>query len=113
MVDSPPVLGTLADAYSSSSYFSMDVSQVANLARLALTPEETGRFQSQLDHILAHIEQLSAVDVSGIEPTAHANPVFDVLRNDVPHHCSFSADEALLNAPERSQDQFRVVKVVE
>ena len=47
----------------------MDVNQVANLARLALSPEEAARFQSQLDHILKHIEQLNAVDVSGIEPT--------------------------------------------
>ncbi|MCB1077940.1 MAG: Asp-tRNA(Asn)/Glu-tRNA(Gln) amidotransferase subunit GatC [Verrucomicrobiae bacterium] len=91
----------------------MDVNQVANLARLALSPEEAARFQSQLDHILKHIEQLNAVDVSGIEPTAHANPVYDVMREDVPRGHSFSADEALSNAPERSQDQFRVVKVVE
>jgi aspartyl-tRNA(Asn)/glutamyl-tRNA(Gln) amidotransferase subunit C len=91
----------------------MDVTQVANLARLALSPEEAARFQTQLEQILGHIEQLNAVDVSGIEPTAHANPIYDVLREDVPHEASFSADEALSNAPERSHDQFRVVKVVE
>lgn len=91
----------------------MDVSQVASLARLALSPEEAARFQAQLDLILGHIEQLKAVDVSGIEPTAHANPVVDVMREDLPHRRSFSAAEALANAPERSQDQFRVVKVVE
>ncbi|MBL9152923.1 MAG: Asp-tRNA(Asn)/Glu-tRNA(Gln) amidotransferase subunit GatC [Verrucomicrobiales bacterium] len=91
----------------------MDVTTVANLARLALTPEETARFQTQLDHILGHIEQLNRVDVSGIEATAHANPILDVMRADEPHGHSFSADEALANAPERSQDQFRVVKVVE
>lgn len=91
----------------------MDVSQVATLARLELSPEETARFQSQLDHILGHIAQLNAVDVSGIEPTAHANPVPDVMREDVPRGGSFSNAEALANAPERSGEQFKVVKVVE
>ncbi len=91
----------------------MDVNKVANLARLTLSAEEATRFQAQLDHILKHVEQLESVDVTGIEPTAHANPVFDVMREDVADDRSFTADEALANAPERSQDQFKVVKVVE
>lgn len=91
----------------------MDVIKVANLARLEITEAEAERFQGQLDQVLAHVEQLENVDVSGIEPTAHANPVFDVMREDVARQPDFSADEALQNAPERSQDQFKVVKVIE
>lgn len=91
----------------------MDVNQVAKLARLALSDDEASRFQSQLEQILQYVEQLESVDVSGIEPTAHANPVFDRMREDVALDHSFTADEALANAPERSQDQFKVVKVVE
>ncbi|MCB1231128.1 MAG: Asp-tRNA(Asn)/Glu-tRNA(Gln) amidotransferase subunit GatC [Verrucomicrobiae bacterium] len=91
----------------------MDVNQVANLARLALTADEAARFQTQLEQILKHVEQLESVDVSGIEPTAHANPVFDVIRDDVAWDKNFTADEALANAPERTQDQFKVTKVVE
>ncbi len=91
----------------------MDVHKVAHLARLALSDEEAERFQKQLDQVLGHVEQLESVDVSGIEPTAHASPVFDVIREDRALDHSFSADEALANAPERSQDQFKVVKVVE
>ena len=91
----------------------MDVNEVANLARLALSADETARFQVQLDQILKHVEQLESVDVSGIEPTAHAIPVFDVMRDDLANDGSFTVDEALANAPERSQDQFKVVKVVE
>lgn len=91
----------------------MDVIKVANLARLEISDEEAARFQGQLEQVLKHVEQLESVDVSGIEPTAHANPVFDVIREDEARDHSFTADEALQNAPERSQDQFKVVKVVE
>lgn len=91
----------------------MDVIKVANLARLEITDEEAERFQGQLDQVLAHVEQLEDVDVTGIEPTAHATPVFDVIREDMARDQSFTAEEALRNAPERSQDQFKVVKVIE
>lgn len=91
----------------------MDVNHVANLARLSLSEAEAARFQAQLEQILQHVRELESVDVSGIEPTAHANPVFDAMREDVARDHSFTADEALANAPERSQDQFKVVKVVE
>lgn len=91
----------------------MDVHKVAHLARLALSDEEAARYQKQLDQVLKHVEQLESVDVTGIEPTAHANPVFDVIREDLAWDKNFSADEALANAPERSQDQFKVTKVVE
>ena len=91
----------------------MDVNYVANLARLDLSPEEAERYQGQLDQVLEHINQLNEVDITGIEPTAHATPVFDVMREDAAHEESFSPEEALSNAPEVAQGQFKVVKVVE
>lgn len=92
----------------------MDVIKVATLARLEITPEEAERFQGQLEQVLAHVEQLEKVDVSEIEPTSHAVPVFDVIRDDasIEDH-RLTAAEALSNAPEESHDQFKVVKVVE
>jgi aspartyl-tRNA(Asn)/glutamyl-tRNA(Gln) amidotransferase subunit C len=89
-----------------------NVTYVANLARIELSEDEAARFQGQLDSILDYIRQLESVDVTGIEPTAHASPVFDVLREDVSRP-GFTADEALLNAPSRTGDQFRVPKVIE
>ena len=92
----------------------MDVIKVANLARLEITPEEAERFQGQLEEVLAHVEQLEKVDVTGIEPTSHAVPVFDVMREDATREQHrLTAEEALSNAPEQSHDQFKVVKVVE
>ncbi|MFM9079766.1 MAG: aspartyl/glutamyl-tRNA amidotransferase subunit C, partial [Opitutaceae bacterium] len=50
----------------------IDIDHVAKLARLALTPEEKAVFGSQLAGILARVEALGRVDVSGVEPSAHA-----------------------------------------
>ena len=91
----------------------MDVRYAANLARIALTDDEAERYEKQLGQILAYVEQLSAVDVEGIEPTAHASPVFDVIREDIAHDRNFTAEEALANAPAVAQGQFKMPKVVE
>ncbi len=89
-----------------------DVRYVAALVRLELTDEEASTYQQQLDKILDHMRRIDAIDVSGIEPTAHANPVFDVMREDEPGK-SFSPETALRNAPKQRNDQFVVTKVVE
>jgi aspartyl-tRNA(Asn)/glutamyl-tRNA(Gln) amidotransferase subunit C len=90
---------------------SMDVRYVANLARLALSDEEVATFQAQLDAILGHVETLSALDVTGIEPTAHPAPVFGRMRSDEPH-TSLDPAAVLQNAPDQAQGQIRVPKVV-
>lgn len=91
---------------------SLDVAYVAHLARLQLTAEEIARLQGQLDHILAHVRRLSEVDVSGVEPTAHAIPVRNTLRADevLP---GIGHDEALHNAPAQVDGQFRVPRIIE
>ncbi len=92
----------------------LNVRYVAELARLQLTEEEIEKYQSQLGQILDHMEKLQEVDVSGIQATAHANPVYDVMREDaVEPDRRLSQEEALSNAPQRSHDQFRVTKIVE
>ena len=87
----------------------MDVKQTAHLARLALSDDEAKLYQSQLDDVLKYIDKLQELDVSGIEPTAHANPVFNVVREA---DC-FSQEEALINAPAKTSDQFKVTQVIE
>ena len=90
----------------------LDVAHIANLARLDLSEEEIATFQGQLDKVLAYVEKLSGLDVEGIEPTAHAIPVFDVMRDDVARP-GFGLEKALRNAPRRVGDQFGVPKVIE
>ncbi|HTQ50337.1 MAG TPA: Asp-tRNA(Asn)/Glu-tRNA(Gln) amidotransferase subunit GatC [Candidatus Acidoferrales bacterium] len=90
----------------------IDIKYVARLARLQLTPEEEKKLGAQLGHILGYIEKLNELDVDGVEPTAHAVPMINVMRSDeirpsLPH------DEALRNAPARANGLFIVPKIVE
>ena len=93
------------------SHRHIDVRYVANLARLELTDDEIATFQPQLEAILGHVEALSKLDVSGIDPTAHATAIFGKMRDDVPH-TSLSPEAVLQNAPDQAQGQIRVPKVV-
>jgi aspartyl-tRNA(Asn)/glutamyl-tRNA(Gln) amidotransferase subunit C len=90
----------------------LDVAYVAKLARLNLTEAETRLFQKQLDDILEYVEKLRGVDISGVEASAHAVPMFDVFREDEPRDW-FTAEEALRNAPRQANNLFIVTKVVE
>ena len=89
-----------------------DVRYTAQLARLQLGEEEIATFQQQLSQVLKHVEKLEQVDVTGVEPTAHANAVFNVFRNDETRDW-FSATEALANAPRQANQLFIVPKVIE
>ncbi len=90
----------------------IDVRYVADLARIELTPEEEATFPKQLDEILGYIHKLSELDVEGIEPTAHASPVFDRLREDASRPGLEQAD-LLRNAPDSALGQIRMPKVVD
>lgn len=90
----------------------MDVTYVAQLARLKLSPEETERFQSQLNQVLAYVDELRQLDVEGIEPTAHAIPRTNVFRDDAGSP-SLTEEAALQNAPRQANHLFMVPKVVE
>ncbi len=89
-----------------------DVAHVARLARLALTDAELERMREQLNAILAHIDTLRAVDTTGVEPTSHAVPQFNVMRDDEPRPC-FPPEDMLANAPDRAGDFFRVPRIIE
>jgi aspartyl-tRNA(Asn)/glutamyl-tRNA(Gln) amidotransferase subunit C len=89
-----------------------NVDYLAQLARLALTPDEKTRFAAQLGDVLHHLERLAEVDVGGIEPTAHAFPVENVWDADVPR-AGLSAAEALRNAPAQREHMISVPKVIE
>ena len=90
----------------------LNIDHVAHLARLALTPEEKAKFATQLGDVLASIEQLKKVDVSGVEPTAHAYPVFNVWADDVAQP-GLPVEAALKNAPAQRNNMIVVPKVVE
>jgi aspartyl-tRNA(Asn)/glutamyl-tRNA(Gln) amidotransferase subunit C len=90
----------------------IDVKYVAHLARLALTADEEHKIGAQLNSVLGYIEKLKEVDVSGVEPTAHAFPLVNVTRPDEVRP-SMPQDEALRNAPAQANGLFIVPKIVE
>jgi aspartyl-tRNA(Asn)/glutamyl-tRNA(Gln) amidotransferase subunit C len=87
------------------------VRHVARLARLALSEEELSRLAPQLESILGYIDQISEVDVSGVEPMAHALPLSNVLRDDTVEP-ALSLEAVLQNAPETDGRFFKVPKVL-
>ncbi len=90
----------------------IDLQHVVNLARIDLSPEEEARIRPQTREILKYVDKLSELDVQGIEPTAHAVPLTNVMRKDevLP---SLSCDDALRNAPRQANGLFVVPKIVE
>jgi len=90
----------------------IDIKYVAHLARLALSTEEEQKFEAQLGDVLGYIEKLKEVDVSGVEPTAHAVPLANITRLDEVKP-SLSQEDALRNAPAKANGLFLVPKIVE
>jgi len=89
-----------------------EVEHVARLARLDLSPEEKAQTRSQLDAILTYIDKLRQLDTEGVEPTSHAVPVVNVMREDEVRPC-FPVADMLANAPDRDGEFFRVPKILE
>ena len=85
---------------------------VAHLARLALAPDEAAKLGAQLEQILGYVRKLQELDVSQVEPTAHAVPLVNVTRPDEVQP-SLPREEALQNAPAQTNDLFVVPKIVE
>lgn len=88
-----------------------DVQHVARLARLALSDEEIERFTGQLEVILEHAADVSALDTEGVPPTAHPLPLVNVLRSDEPQP-GVSRDDVLAMAPDAQDGRFRVPRIL-
>ncbi|MBV6651236.1 MAG: Asp-tRNA(Asn)/Glu-tRNA(Gln) amidotransferase subunit GatC [Hoeflea sp.] len=88
------------------------VKRVAHLARIAVTDEEAARMEGELNTILGFVEQLSEVDVDGVEPMTSVTPMAMKKRVDVVTDGS-KAEEIVANAPDSTDNFFVVPKVVE
>ena len=89
-----------------------DVSRIALLSRIELSPAERETTREQLNGILGFIEQLQAVDTAGIEPMAHAVDVVQRLRPDVVTETDRRAEFQAV-APETEAGLYLVPKVIE
>lgn len=81
-----------------------DVEKVANLARLELSEDEKKHLHSEMDNIVEYVNMLAELDLKDIEPTAHAMPLTNVIREDIEKE-SYPRDEMLENAPETVDDE--------
>ncbi|MDB5551882.1 MAG: gatC [Rhizobium sp.] len=88
------------------------VKRVARLARLAVTEDEAVRMTGELNGILGFVEQLSEVDVTGVEPMTSVTPMAMKMRTDEVTDGNM-ADRIVANAPLTEQNFFEVPKVVE
>jgi aspartyl-tRNA(Asn)/glutamyl-tRNA(Gln) amidotransferase subunit C len=88
------------------------VHDVAALSRLEVDPSEEARLVKELASILSYVEQLQALDVSGIEPTSQVGSGLKPPLREDRVKPSDVRDEALAQAPDRDGDYFRVPQVV-
>ncbi|MBI5779393.1 MAG: Asp-tRNA(Asn)/Glu-tRNA(Gln) amidotransferase subunit GatC [Planctomycetes bacterium] len=96
------------------------------LSRLSLSTGEKNSLKADLSKILAYVETVKQVDVTGIEPMVHPAPVHrggvhsggaaapaGIFRDDQTRHNSLGNDKALQNAPKRRANFFEVPRVIE
>ena len=88
------------------------VDKIAHLARLELTEEEKERSITELSEILSFMAKLNELDTTGIEPLIYMNEAVNVLRVDEVIQ-EMTREEALLNAPLKTTEYFKVTKVIQ
>lgn len=88
------------------------VRDVAHLSRLEMNDDELDRFTVQLQAILDYASKLDALDISGVEPTSHAVPVANVLREDKARP-SLPVEAGLDQAPEPQGPFFTVPRIID
>ena len=88
------------------------VKRVARLARLAVSEDEAVRMTGELNGILGFVEQLSEVDVTGVEPMTSVTPMVMKKRVDVVADGNIP-ERVVANAPQTDHNFFLVPKVME
>jgi len=89
-----------------------EAEHVATLARLQLSDDELDRLTGELGEIIEHVSELAALDLDGVEPTAHPLPLVNVLRSDEVRP-SLDRAEVLAQAPAVEGDRFRVPRILD
>jgi aspartyl-tRNA(Asn)/glutamyl-tRNA(Gln) amidotransferase subunit C len=87
------------------------VAHLANLARIALTPDEITSLTSELDQIVDSIAKVQEVATPDVPATSHPVPLENVFRDDVVGQ-TLTREQALANAPERTEDRFKVSAIL-
>ncbi len=89
-----------------------DVLKLAQLARISLTDEEVEKYADELSAILQYVEQLSSVDVTGLEPTNQVTGLTNVMRKDEVIHYGYEPAKLLENVPTVERNQLKVKRMI-
>lgn len=89
-----------------------DVLRTADLARLAITDEEANMYSEQLSSILTFTEKINEINTDGVERTISVNKSTNIVRKDEPVQWG-KREEALKNAPEHDDNQFKVPAIMD
>ena len=87
------------------------IEKLAHLSRLEFNSKEKNEIKNDLQKMIAFVEKLNELDISGVEPLLHMTDEVNVLREDEVKG-SIGRDEALKNAPEHDGRFFKVPKVI-
>lgn len=87
------------------------VDKLAHLAKLSFSDTEKQAVKQDLQSMIAFVEKLQELDTTGVQPLLHMGNNTNVLRNDVVKG-SVTREEALLNAPLKDEQFFKVPKVI-
>jgi len=90
----------------------IDVAYVAHLARLELDADEIATLQPQMEQIVGLVKKIDELDLSEVEPSAHATEIVNVLREDVAKGV-VNHDRVMANAPLEADGRFVVPKILE
>ncbi len=89
-----------------------DVLKLAQLARLELSDAEVEEYSAELSEILQYVEQLGAVDVSGLLPTHQVTGLTNVTREDVVQGYGYEVADLLKNVPQTQDNQIKVKRML-
>jgi len=90
----------------------ISIEHLARLARLSVSDNEKTLFANQIDSILSYMDKLNELDTGNVEPTSHVISLSNVVREDLPKD-SLEREDALMNAPDRTDKFYRVPKIIE
>ena len=88
------------------------VKRIGRLARIRIEDADVEKYQGELNAILGFIEQLSEVDVAGVEPMTSVTPMQLRRRDDVVSDGGYP-EKVVANAPLTEDNFFMVPKVIE
>lgn len=88
------------------------IDHIAHLARLEFKGEDKVSIQKDMERMIEFVDKLSEIDTSNVEPLIFMSEEINRLREDVPQ-VSVSHEEALMNAPKKDSDYFRIPKVLD